>query len=110
MGDCCRRLVGFAGPVFREDDPPFRDEEPGDDGFLAYGTYSIPHSYWKVVAALDDQGCLAQRAFWFENPAPDMSLVTNRSADAHAIEIAELAGRTGLEFPAELLNAPVLQG
>ena len=80
----------------------------GDDGFVAHGTYSIPQAYWKVVVALNDAGDLVQRAFWLENPAPDVAFRPERSPGTYAIEISTLPSRTGLEFPAAILDAPVL--
>ena len=109
LAERCRRLVGFAGPVFRGDDPPFRDEEPGDDGFVAYGTFRTPLAYWKLVVVLNDDGDLAHRAFWFENPSPEGEVALDPSVAAHAVDLRELGDRTTLQFPDVLFEAPLIE-
>lgn len=104
------RMVAFAGPVFRDDDEPFRDEEPGDDGFVAYGTFRVPRAYWKVVAGLDETGELVQRAFLFPNPGPDEPPGRRRAPADLTVDPAELQTATGLVFPDEILRAPLLEG
>ncbi len=108
LAERCVRLVGFAGPVFRDDDPPFRDEEPGDDGFVAYGTFRMPRAYWKLIVAVDEDGNLAHRAFCFENPSPHNEVDFDPSVEAHTVELAELGDLTHLEFPSVLLEAALL--
>ncbi|MBI1357885.1 MAG: TIR domain-containing protein [Acidobacteria bacterium] len=103
------RLAGLCGPVFHPDDPPFRDEQRGDDGFVAYGTYRIPRAFWKVVCGLDDEGALALRAFHFDNPSPDERVRAGRPrALDFAVPLERVQQITGLEFAPELLAAPPL--
>lgn len=106
------RLVGFCGPIFRDDDPSFRDEEEGDDGFVAYETFRIPMAYWKVVVVLDHQDNFVHRAFRFDNGLPDCPKL-NKLAQSHEarnpaqykVELTALAKETSLEFPSVLLEA-----
>ena len=104
------RLIGFCGPVFGDDDPLFRDEEQGDDGFVAYGTFRIPRAYWKVVVALGDDSNLAHRAFRFTNPASEepMSAHMKRNPADCQVDLAAIEAETGLEFPKVLKDTPFL--
>ena len=105
-----KRMTGLCGPVFQDNDLPFRDEHRGDDGFVAYGTFRIPRAYWKVVAVLDGRKGLCHQAFYFENPAPDAPLSAKkrpRPVDL-VIPLGKLQEITGLEFPRELHDAPLL--
>lgn len=43
------RISGFSGPVFSDDDEPFRGEMELDDGLIVYGTFRVPRAYWKLV-------------------------------------------------------------
>ena len=103
------RLTGLCGPVFGAADPRFRDEQEGDDGFVAYGTFQIPQAYWKVVAGVDAAGELRQRAFLFPNSEPDAAVRPQRRDPlAFAVDLAEVAARTNLAFPRILVEAPTL--
>jgi len=57
-----KRAIGLSGPVFGEDDPPFRGEVHMEDGLVAYDTFHIPGAYWKVVVVADG-GQLSLAAF-----------------------------------------------
>lgn len=103
------RIVGLCGPVFADTDPRFRDEQEGDDGFIAYGTFQIPQAYWKIVAGVDAHGTLRQRAFLFPNPAPKEPVrPQRRGPETFAVDMATLAEATTLVFPAVLAEAPPL--
>jgi len=104
------RLVGFCGPIFRDDDLPFQDEQLGDDGFIAYETFRIPQAYWKVIITLGHEDALAQRAFLFNNPRSDTPAQPKRSNPAdYTIDIADLEDTTGLEFPVIIKEALLLE-
>ena len=66
-----KRIIGFSGPVYREEDKSFRDEFEKDGMFKATETYRIPSAFWKMVcikkekkiehiAFIFDEGKLAQ--------------------------------------------------
>ena len=65
------RLIVFCGPLFGDDDEPFRGKEVGDDGFVAEETFRIPQAYWKVIVTLGPDRSIEARAFLFPNPKPD---------------------------------------
>ena len=57
-----------------------------------------------------EEGKLAHRAFWFNNPVTDEPVTRGHpKPDELSIEIANLAKATGLEFPAELVKTPLLR-
>jgi endonuclease G, mitochondrial len=94
-----RRLCVLAGPVLREDDPPYR-------------TTRVPLDFWKAIAYLVDDA-LRVRAFvltqdlgGLERRAPvpleDLDLA---DFDVYAVTLDDLAGRTSLAFAEPLLAA-----
>jgi endonuclease G len=103
-------LVVLCGPVLGDDDVPFRDEQLGDDGFVAFGTFRVPRAYWKVVVASNDRSSLLCRAFRFDNPGPEERGPRGRpNPDMLTVKLEELQQETRLDFPEELLEAGVLE-
>ncbi len=46
------RITGFSGPIFSENDEPFRGELKLEDGLIALDTFRVPRAYWKVIIAV----------------------------------------------------------
>jgi DNA/RNA endonuclease G (NUC1) len=57
------RVTGFSGPIFSEDDEPFRGELELEDGLVAFDTFRVPHAYWKVVIVAAPGGQLKLSAY-----------------------------------------------
>lgn len=104
------RLIVFCGPVLKEDDKSFRDQEIGDDEFIAYGTFRVPQAFWKVVLALDENRKIMVRSFFFPNPDPQAKdIALSRNVADYDIPLGELQEHlTYIKFPEEILNAEAL--
>jgi len=96
------RISGFAGPVFRDDDEPFRDRWEGTKGLVATGTLQLPRAYWKVVVVPDKESStgLAVTAILVDQE----ELIRERAPRSLPIEssvqsISELEDLAGLVFP-----------
>ncbi|MDH3672242.1 MAG: DNA/RNA non-specific endonuclease [Gammaproteobacteria bacterium] len=103
-------LIVFCGPVLKEDDRIFRDQEIGDDEFIAYTTFRVPQAYWKVVLTLDAKRKIMGRAFVFANPDPDTTgMALSKDVANYDIPIEELQEYLpSIKFPTEITSAEVL--
>lgn len=101
------RASGFSGPIFSDDDEPFRGEIQFEHGLVAYDTFRVPSRYWKVLAAVDSGGTLAVGAFLLDSQvlAGGGRGHPFTLAD-HRVGLAELEERAGLHFPPVLHDAP----
>ena len=63
MATKCKRVTGFSGPVFSNEDDPFRGEVQFEHGLVAYDSFRVPRAYWKMVVAAGSQGKLAVAAY-----------------------------------------------
>jgi DNA/RNA endonuclease G (NUC1) len=63
------RLTGFSGPVFSDEDEPFRGEVQFEHGLIAYDTFRVPRAYWKIMVAQAPQGRLAVAAYLMDQVA-----------------------------------------
>ncbi len=61
------RFTIFAGPVLRDDDPPFHGVDLASPIVVA-----IPRSYWKVIVSVDDEGELRSFGFVLEQDLSDV--------------------------------------
>ena len=64
-----RRVVGFAGPVLRPDDPVHSRSEEVIGRLRVRANFRLPQRFWKVVAARTAGGALVRAAFFFDQPA-----------------------------------------
>jgi len=89
----------FSGPVFRDDDPDYRD-----NGVL------IPRQYWKIVAWVDEVGALQTAAFLLSQEGlldqdVNIEMLSAESFDFRTRKlfqstVAEIANLTELKLPA----------
>jgi|GEM_PF-2490559 len=104
------RVIVFCGPVISEDDTIFRGEEHGDDDFIAYETFRIPHAYWKVVLTLNAKRNVLKRAFLFPNPAPDSpDTAFSTQVSDYDISMEQLQKHIpSIKFSEDILSADLL--
>jgi endonuclease G len=78
----------FTGPIFRPDDMLYREQ------------YLIPAEFWKVAAALDDEGELHAAAYLQtqKNLLPDLVEAAFGDYKTWRVPVATIAGLTGLDF------------
>jgi endonuclease G len=79
------RVTGFSGPVFSDNDEPFRGKLELEDGLVAYDTFRVPRAYWKVVVGAATDGELKLSTFLMdqvkmveEGVGPDFNLADYR--------------------------------
>lgn len=103
------RLTGFSGPVFSDEDEPFRGEVEFEDGLVAYDTFRVPRAYWKVVVVPAARGRLAMAAYLMDQAAMIEQKVSRKIDIAdYRIELAELEKTAQLRFPKLLHTAAAL--
>ena len=89
-----RRISVFTGPIFRPDDPPYRNEHMD-------AAVRIPLGFWKVCALIREDGTLSATAFVLDQA--DITSLPGFEAfvDVAAVQttLANVEKRTGLTFP-----------
>jgi len=107
LSESCGRLIVFCGPALKEGDITFRDEEIGDDGFIAYATFRIPQAYWKIILALDEHRHVVRRSFYFPNPDPKTKNVSfSKDIASYDVSFENLCEQLSyITFPDEMINA-----
>jgi len=85
-----QRMTVFTGPVFRDDDPEYRD-------------VPIPREYWKVAVLVGSQGRLRSLGFIVTQadliePIVESTVESIETARLFQTSVAEIATLTGLDF------------
>ena len=102
-----KKISGFSGPVFRVDDPPFRDEVELPEGIIAIKTFLIPQAFWKVIVTINQNNELLVDCFLVDqNLKPDEA---TQQLDDYRISLADLETLTELRFMKELHAAPEIR-
>jgi endonuclease G len=103
------RVTGFSGPVFSDEDEPFRGEVEFEHGLVAYDTFRVPRAYWKVVVVAALRGKLAVAAYLMDQVTMVEQRVSPRIDIAnYRIELADLEKVAQLRFPKPLHAAAAL--
>jgi DNA/RNA endonuclease G (NUC1) len=103
------QLIGFSGPVFTDDDEPFRGEVEFEHGLVAYDTFRVPRAYWKLVVVRAPRGKLATAAYLMDQVAMLAQGVSNKIDLAnYRIALADLEETARLRFPKSLHDAAAL--
>jgi endonuclease G len=93
------RVTGFSGPVFSDDDEPFRGELKLEDGLVALDTFRVPRVYWKVVIVAAPGGGL-QMACHLMDQAAMLKAGVGRVFDLsdYQVPLEEIEARARLRF------------
>ncbi len=103
------RLTGFSGPVFSDQDEPFRGEVKFEHGLIAQDTFRVPRAYWKVVAVAAPKDRHSVAAYLMDQVA----MVANGAGrkielEDYRISLADLEKIAQIRFPKSLHEADAL--
>jgi len=103
------RITGFCGPVFSDEDEMFRGEMELEDGLIAFDTFRIPRSYWKIVFVVAPEGDLKLAAHLMDQFETSKT-GTRRKFDLrnYNVPLEVIEQRTQLRFGATLKGATEL--
>jgi DNA/RNA endonuclease G (NUC1) len=103
------RVTGFSGPVFSDEDEPFRGEIKLEHRLIAYDTFRVPRAYWKVVAVAAGRRKLSVAAYLMDQVAM-VAQGIGRKIDLadYRIPLADLEKVAHLRFQRSLHKADVL--
>lgn len=104
------RMTGFSGPVFSEDDEPFRGELKFEDGLVALDTFSVPRAYWKVVVVIDPGSKLLLAAYLMDQfEMLEANVGRNFDLSQYRLSLEDLEQRAQLRFSSKLHEAAELE-
>jgi DNA/RNA endonuclease G (NUC1) len=102
------KITGFSGPVFLPDDEPFRGEVELEDGLIAYDTFRIPRSFWKVIVTISSKKQLLLAAYLMNQDEMIRKGVTsNIDLKDYLISLDDLEEVTNIRFPKLLHKADI---
>lgn len=103
------RVTGFTGPVFSQDDEPFRGELELEDGLVALDTFRVPRAYWKIIIVAAPEGGI-QLASYLMNQFEMQESTRSREFDLshYRISLEKLEQNAMLRFGSMLHEAAEL--
>lgn len=102
-------MTGFSGPVFSEEDEPFRGELELEDGLVALDTFRVPRAYWKMVVVVEPDGALAHDAYLMDQfEMLENNVGRGFNLKDYRIALADLEQKAQLRFGAILHDSTVL--
>lgn len=91
-------MTGFSGPVFSNDDEPFRGELELDDGLVALDTFHVPRAYWKVVVVASDGELRVAAHLMDQVEMLESDVGRNVDLSSYRISLHDLERHTQLRF------------
>ena len=99
LADRVGKVVGFAGPVLRPDDPVHSRSEEVIGRLRVRANFRLPQRFWKLVVARDEDGALACAAFFFDQAALlAQNAPLGNKPGRHQVPLDLLKAETGLVF------------
>jgi|WetSurMetagenome_2_1015567.scaffolds.fasta_scaffold00342_21 DNA/RNA endonuclease G (NUC1) len=104
-----KKVSGFSGPVFTDQDESFRDEFVKDGMFTAKETYKIPKAYWKLIISKKGRKTEYVAFILDQSNLEKVSEKNKFSIADYIYTVADLETRTGLIFSDYIRSLPLME-